>query len=111
MVDVGQVERKEVGYPEALAVYAGEINDLDAHEVIPMSRWVDAFGAEAAPFVEASRSIMSASSESANGIFDPQVEEDDAEINLRTMCGSSNMRRPRAGSISIAVSRSWISPV
>ncbi len=42
----------QVGYPAALAGYAGRINDVDAHEWIPPELWVELFGELTRPFAE-----------------------------------------------------------
>ena len=42
----------QVGYPAALASYAGRMNDVDAHEWIPPELWVERFGELTRPFAE-----------------------------------------------------------
>ncbi|MDT9600541.1 amidohydrolase family protein [Sphingosinicella rhizophila] len=42
-----------LGLPPHLQKYAGRILDVDSHEMMPAQRWVDAFGPEIRPLVEA----------------------------------------------------------
>lgn len=57
--------------PDLMAPYAGQINDLDAHEAMPVTMWCEEFGSEAEEFVKAGMSL----------VFNPEAAQDKAEIN------------------------------
>jgi len=46
------VVEPNVGYPDALAKYAGQIRDADSHEAAPAERWVEEYGEVTRAFAE-----------------------------------------------------------
>ena len=59
--------------PPSIAKFSGQINDVDAHESIPLNRWIEEFGSVATEFVEAIKL--------SNLIIKTEKDADDAEIN------------------------------
>ena len=39
--------------PDAIASFAGQINDTDGHEAMPIKRWADVYGNEVKPLADA----------------------------------------------------------
>jgi predicted TIM-barrel fold metal-dependent hydrolase len=68
--------------PELISQYAGRINDMDAHEALPVSRWVDEFGSEAA---DLARAVSETPEGQASMIASASRTVDDTEINSETV--------------------------
>src|ERR1700754_1605216 len=62
--------------PEAIAPFAGLINDTDGHEAMPIKRWEDTYGAAIRPLAQA---LLNASREGEAIIQYPALEGDDTE--------------------------------
>lgn len=68
--------------PDAIAEFAGQINDTDGHEAMPIKRWADTFGDEIKPLADA---LLQAGKDGVAIIQNPDLEGDSAEINDETV--------------------------
>lgn len=71
--------------PPEIAAFAGEINDIDGHEALPVGAWVDAFGPVITPLRDACVVVNAHhrgdTADSAEAHSVPPAPADDAEIN------------------------------
>jgi predicted TIM-barrel fold metal-dependent hydrolase len=72
--------------PKAVAPFAGEINDLDAHEAIPVKRWRDQFGPEVDAIIAADKM----------GFFDTTITEDETPIDSHNVWYQKMEKAPGA---------------
>jgi predicted TIM-barrel fold metal-dependent hydrolase len=77
--------------PAAIASFAGEINDADAHESLPIKRWVEAFGSGVIPLQNA---ILNAGNERTALVEWPDAYDDDAPIDARSVWTLKNEQAP-----------------
>lgn len=77
--------------PDAIAAFAGKINDTDGHEAMPIKRWADTFGAEVKPLADA---LLNAGKEGEAIIQNPDLEGDETEINVETVWKSKMEKAP-----------------
>jgi hypothetical protein len=68
--------------PEAIAAFAGKINDTDGHEAMPIKRWADTYGDEVKPLADA---LLNAGNEGVAIIQNPDLVADDTEINTHNV--------------------------
>ena len=68
--------------PAAIAAFAGQINDTDGHEAMPIKRWGDIYGAEIKPLADA---LLNAANEGEAIIQNPDLDGDETEINSQTV--------------------------
>ena len=64
--------------PDAIASFAGQINDTDGHEAMPIKRWADVYGNEVKPLADA---LLNAGNEGQAIILNPELDADVTEIN------------------------------
>jgi predicted TIM-barrel fold metal-dependent hydrolase len=72
--------------PALFAPYVGKINDLDAHEAIPVSHWREEFGSAVGDFVEAQMKL----------VFNPNADKDESEINAHNVWNLKMEQAPGA---------------
>jgi predicted TIM-barrel fold metal-dependent hydrolase len=72
--------------PALFAPYVGQINDLDAHEAIPVSHWREEFGSVVGDFVEAQMKL----------VFNPNADKDESEINVHNVWNLKMEQAPGA---------------
>jgi predicted TIM-barrel fold metal-dependent hydrolase len=68
--------------PEAIAPFAGLINDTDGHEAMPIKRWEDTYGAEIRPLAAA---LLKAGDEGEAIIQHPDLDGDETEITVESV--------------------------
>ena len=68
--------------PAAIAAFAGQINDTDGHEAMPIKRWADVYGNEVKPLADA---LLNAANEGEAIIQNPDLDADDAAINTHNV--------------------------
>jgi hypothetical protein len=76
----------EYQLPALFASYKGLINDLDAHEAIPVSHWREEFGSAVGQFVEAQMKL----------VFNPNANKDEAPINAHNVWNLKMEQAPGA---------------
>lgn len=84
-------------YPAEIAHLAGQLNDTDGHEAMPVKRWPDVYGDEAGPLAEA---LMIATQAGAAILESPDLETDEAEINAQTVWNLKMEKAPGAFDLS-----------
>jgi predicted TIM-barrel fold metal-dependent hydrolase len=90
-VVTGQPDLSQFVYPAEIAHLAGQLNDTDGHEAMPVKRWPDVYGADAGPLAEA---LMIATRAGAAILESPDLETDETEINARTVWHSKMEKAP-----------------
>ncbi len=68
--------------PDAIASFAGQINDTDGHEAMPIKRWADVYGNEVKPLADA---LLNAGNEGQAIILNPELDADVTEINTHNV--------------------------
>jgi len=82
MVDEQKPVPARFELPPAIAAFAGQINDVDCHEAMPIKRWADVYGKEVKPLADA---LLNAGKEGQAIILNPELEADDTEINTHNV--------------------------
>jgi Amidohydrolase len=82
MVEAQKPAASKYELPPAIAAFAGQINDADCHEAMPIKRWADVYGAEVKPLADA---LLNAGKEGQAIILNPDLEGDDTEINAHNV--------------------------
>lgn len=72
-------------YPDALAPYAGQINDIDSHECTPIQNWTEEFGAAIGPLRDACLPIANQHAGRATDAAMPPPLVDDQPIDAQTV--------------------------
>lgn len=79
--------------PAEIGHLAGRINDTDTHGAMPVKRWPDVYGDEAAALAEA---VVLASQAGVAIVENPELERDEAEINAHTVWNLKMEQAPGA---------------
>lgn len=82
MLEVQNSAENRFELPEAIASFAGQINDTDGHEAMPIKRWTDVYGDEVKPLADA---LLNAANDGEAIIQNPELDADDAEINVHNV--------------------------
>ena len=82
MVDRQKPEPAKYELPPAIAAFAGQINDTDCHEAMPVKRWADVYGSEVKPLADA---LLNAGNEGQAILMNPELDADDTEINAHNV--------------------------
>jgi predicted TIM-barrel fold metal-dependent hydrolase len=86
-------------FPAAIAAFAGQINDADSHECVPIASWVDEFGSLMAPLRDAClgiSSVLSGADEPLKKGDIPPAPKDEAAINAHNVWHLKMERAPGA---------------
>ena len=83
---MSNVAASEYQPPALFAPYTGLINDLDAHEALPVSHWREEFGSAVGEFVEAQMKL----------VFNPDADKDEAPINVHNVWNLKMEQAPGA---------------
>jgi predicted TIM-barrel fold metal-dependent hydrolase len=85
--------------PESISAFAGEINDIDGHELVPLANWLDEFGSVLKPLQEASVRInatLQGHDEAGASAAIPPAPADDALINAYNVFNLKEGKAPGA---------------
>jgi predicted TIM-barrel fold metal-dependent hydrolase len=82
MSEVQRAAEDRFELPAAIASFAGQINDTDGHEAMPIKRWADVYGNEVKPLADA---LLNAANEGEAIIQNPELDADDAPINTHNV--------------------------
>jgi Amidohydrolase len=82
MVETQKPVAAKFELPSAIAAFAGQINDADCHEAMPVKRWADVYGKEVKPLADA---LLNAGNEGQAIILNPELDADDTEINAHNV--------------------------
>ena len=79
------INHSAVGFPESVNPFAGQIMDVDGHEWLPASLWVEEFGSLTAPFAKVEEATFESMKDAKTGYLRTAVIETPEEMNPTTV--------------------------